>query len=119
MILSNNAVYCPEGAAVDASGIDGQTLRSNCVCGALRGCEIDNSRFRDGGTLTAAFVDPAEHDYWLRPDSVLVGGADPAFAPSDDFNRTRREPPCDVGAYEIEAFSQNPGRRVIAGFKRL
>jgi len=119
MVLSNNAVYCLEGTAIDASGIDQQTLHSNYVCGALRGCEIDNSRFRDGGTPAAAFVGPAEHDYWLRSDSVLVGGADPAFTPRDDFNRTERTPPRDVGAYEIEAHLKNPGWRVIAGFKKL
>ena len=118
MVFSNNAVYCPEGTAIDASGIDGQTLRSNCVCGALRGCEIDNTRFRDGGTSEATFLSLAEHDYWLRPDSMLVGSADPAFTPPDDFNHIERKPPCDVGAYEIEAHLTNPGWRVIAGFKQ-
>ncbi len=119
MIFSNNAVYCPAGTAIDASGIDGQTVSSNYVCGALRGAEIDKARFHDGGTPEATFLSPAEHDYWLRSDCVLVGGADPAFAPSDDFNRTERKPPCDVGAYEIEAHLKNPGWPVSAGFKRL
>jgi hypothetical protein len=118
MVLSNNAVYCPAGTAVEASGLEGQTLSSNYVCGALRGCEMDNSRFRDGGRLEAAFVHPAEHDYWLRPDSVLIGGADPAFTPPDDFNHSPRTPPFDVGAYESEAHPNNPGWHVIAGFKK-
>ena len=119
MVFSNNAVYCPDGTAIDASGIDGQTLRSNYVCGSLRGCQIDGSRFRDGGTLQAAFLSPAEHDYWLRADSALVGSADPVFTPHDDFNGTERKPPCDVGAYEIEAHPTNPGWRAIPGFKKL
>lgn len=119
MVFSNNAVYCPDGIAVDASGIDRQTLSSNYVCGALRGCEIDQSRFRDGGTPAAAFVGPAEHDYWLRPDSSLVGSADPAFVPRDDFNHAERKPPYDIGAYESEAHLKNPGWHVTAGFKKL
>ena len=119
MIYSNNAVYCPEQTAIDAAGIDQQFLRANYVCGALRGCELDGSRFRDGGTLAETFLGPAEHDYWLRPDSALVGSADPAFTPRDDFNRTDRTPPCDVGAYELDGRPQNPGWRVTAGFKQL
>ncbi len=119
MVFGNNTVYCPEQTAIDASGIDRQTLVSNYICGALRGCEIDNSRFYDGGTLTAAFLAPTEHDYWLRPDSPPTGHADPAFTPEDDFNHTPRKPPFDVGAFEIEAHLNNPGWQVIAGFKRL
>jgi hypothetical protein len=118
MIFSSNAVYCPGQTAVDASGIDEQIVRCNYVCGTLNGGEIDNSRFYDGGTLEATFLDPAEHDYWLRPDSALVGSADPAFAPPDDFNHVERKPPCDVGAYEIEAHLKNPGWHVIPGFKQ-
>jgi hypothetical protein len=119
MVFSNNAVYCPGQTAIGASGVDRQTLSSNYICGALRGCEIDNTRFRDGGTLAATFVAPAEHDYWLRSGCPLAGSADPAFTPEDDFNCTQRKPPCDIGAYEIESHPENPGWHVIAGFKQL
>jgi hypothetical protein len=119
MVFSNNAVYCPGQTAIDASGIDRQALSSNYICGALKGCEIDNTRFRDGGTPVATFLNPVEHDYWLRSDSGPAGSADPAFTPEDDFNHIPREPPCDVGAYEIETHLKNPGWQVIAGFKRL
>ena len=119
MVFSNNAIYCPERTAVDASGIDRQTLSSNYVCGMLRGCELDNSRFHDGGTLAATFIAPAEHDYWLQPDCPPAGHADPNFTPEYDFNHTQRTPPFDVGAYEIETHLKNPGWQVTAGFKKL
>jgi hypothetical protein len=119
MIFSNNAVYCPGQTAVDASGIDRQTLRCNYLCGTLNGGKIDNWRFYDGGTPEATFLDAAEHDYWLRSGSPLVGAADPAFTSPGDFNHVERKPPCDVGAYEIEAHLKNPGWQVVPGFKKL
>jgi hypothetical protein len=119
MVFSNNAVYCPEQTAVDASGIDRQTLSANYVCGVLHGCAIEELRFHDGGTPAVTFFAPAEHDYRLRPDCPLVGRADPAFTAEDDFNHTRRTPPFDVGAYEIEAGLRNPGWHVVPGFKRF
>jgi hypothetical protein len=117
MIFCNNAIYCPEQTAIDASGIDQQTVRCNYICGALKGARIDNARFHDGGALAAAFLDAAGHDYWLRADSPLAGAADPVFAPSDDFNHAVRSPSYDVGAYEVEGRLKNPGWRLIPGFK--
>lgn len=119
MVFSNNAVYCPEGIAIDASGIDGQTFSSNYLCGGHEGIRIDNILFFDGGTPAATFIGPAEHDYRLRPDSLPAGRADPAFTPADDFSRTPRTPPFDVGACEIEGPSDNPLRQAIAGFGRF
>jgi hypothetical protein len=98
MVFANNAVYCPKSTAVDASGIDG-------------------SRFCDGGTISAAFTDPARKNYWPGPGSALINRADPDFACQRDFNDTLRTPPFDVGAYESEGLSENPGRQVQAGFK--
>jgi hypothetical protein len=119
MIFSNNAVYCPGQTAINSSGIDQQTFSSNYVCGALSGCTMDGNCFRDGGTPEAAFLNPAGHNYWPQSGSVLVGNADPAFMLPDDFNHVHRKPPCDVGAYEVEAHRENPGWRVTAGFKQL
>jgi hypothetical protein len=117
MVFANNAVYCPESAAVDASGIESGTFRANYIEGRLVGTTVDGSRFCDGGTISAAFADPAKKNYWLRGGSVLINRADPDFACELDFNGTLRKPPFDVGAYESEGLAENPGRHVQAGFK--
>jgi beta-glucanase (GH16 family) len=117
MLFANNAVYCPGATAIDASGIDDALLRSNYVVGGTTGVAIDNTRFHDGGIISAAFAEPASRDYWPKPGSVLLGHADPDFIPELDFNRTVRKSPFDVGAYESEGRAQNPGWKVQAGFK--
>ena len=117
MVFANNAVYCPGATAIDASGIDDALLRSNYVAGGTKGVAIDNTRFHDGGIISAAFIEPASRDYWPKPGSVLLGHADPDFAPELDFNHSVRKSPFDVGAYESEGQPQNPGWKVEAGFK--
>jgi len=117
MIFANNAVYCPGSTAIDAAGINGSTFSANYVAGRLVGSVLDDSALCDGGTIEAAFTVPAEHDYWPKPDSVLIDNADPDFAAELDFNQTKRRQPFDVGAYESSANAVNPGWRVQEGFK--
>jgi hypothetical protein len=117
VIFSNNAVYCPEFTAVDAVGIDNATCNSNYVQGRLAGVTIDDGRFHDGGTIVAAFVGPDTKDFWPKPGSVLIGRADPAFAPKLDFNRATRNSPFDVGAYESGGRHKYLGWQVQGGFK--
>jgi hypothetical protein len=102
MIFGNNAVYCPASTAMDASGIDAHRFNANYISGRLVGVSVDSGRFWDGGGLSEAFVNPAEHDYRLKSDSILTGRADPGLAPSLDFGGSMRQPPLDVGAYETE-----------------
>jgi hypothetical protein len=99
MVLANNAVYCQGGVAVDASGFDADRLIANYVSGRLIGVAVDGHRFLDGGSLAEAFAGPAEHDYRLKPGSVLIGHA-LDWVPVYDFNGTTRQLPFDVGAYE-------------------
>lgn len=117
MVLANNAIYSPAATAVDVSGLDNGTFSANFIEGDLRGATIDGSRFHDGGILPEAFFDPAESNFWLQPESVLCGKADPNFAPEHDFNHSRRKAPFDVGAYESEGQPKNPGWPVQRGFK--
>ena len=117
MIFANNAVYCPGSTAIDAAGIDDGTFRSNYVAGRLIGATLDGSAFCDGGTIEAAFTNPAEHDYWPGPGSVLIDHADSDFAAGQDFNHNARKPPFDAGAYESQASAANPGWRVKEGLK--
>ncbi len=121
MILANNAVYCPGGTAVNASGLTGSgvTVRANYVEGSLAGATLDNSRFFAGGSASAAFVSPPQLDFWPTPASVLLGKADPSWVPPLDFNETVRTSPYDVGAYETEGLAANPGWKVQAGFKQI
>ena len=117
MVFSNNAVYCPGSTAIDASGIGEATFSANYVAGALSGAAIDGSRFHDGGAVSEAFVRPDKNDFWPRPGSRLIDNADPAFAPKQDFNRTSRKAPFDVGAYESQGRRENPGWKIQSGFK--
>ena len=117
MVFANNAVYCPDSTAIDASGIDGSKFSYNYLAGKLTGATLDGSAFCDGGTIESAFTAPAEHDYWPGPTSMLIGNADPDYVPELDYNHTTRNPPFDVGAYEWEFTLKNPGRRIKEGFK--
>jgi hypothetical protein len=118
MIFANNAVYCPSGTAIDASGIMDATMCANYVRGQLPGTSVDNRRFCEGDTMAEMFIDPEGHDFWPKPDSALIGHADGGLIPEQDFNHTVRKAPYDVGAYESEGRTQNPGWKVQAGFKR-
>ncbi|HIJ51867.1 MAG TPA: family 16 glycosylhydrolase [Planctomycetes bacterium] len=110
LVFANNAIYCPGSTAIDASGIGSAVLSSNYIAGDLNGVAIDNSRFYDGGSISAAFVGPNKKNYWPKQGSVLINHANPTFAPKLDFHRTIRKPPFDVGAYESEGHIKNPGR---------
>jgi hypothetical protein len=119
MTLANNAIYCPDGTAVDASGLSdtGITVRANYVDGALVGGAIDNVRFFAGGSVDAAFVDAGGFDLWPAPGSVLIGNAHASLVPAVDFNELPRTSPYDVGAYETDGRPTNPGWQIVPGFK--
>ncbi len=119
MILANNAVYSPGATAVNASGLSGAqvTVKANAVSGGLSGASIDGARFLDGGSAAAAFKDFQAMDLWPTSTSPLLGKADAGFAPAFDFNNNKRSAPFDVGAYETEGLSANPGWKIQPGFK--
>jgi len=117
LTFANNAVYCPETTAIDASGIKSSTFSANYIAGRLIGATVDDSAFCNGGMIAEAFSAPVEHDYWPRPGSLLINHANPDLAPMLDFNHITRKPPFDVGAYESEAKAANPGWRIQEGFK--
>ncbi len=117
MVLANNAIYCPNGVAIDAAGITNATCSANYVTGRLNGVAIDNTKFMNGGDLETTFVNSAQQDFWLTSGSALLESADPEFAPKFDFNGRRRKEPFDVGAYETDSGETNPGWKIQAGFK--
>lgn len=119
MVLANNAVYCPGDTAVNAQGLSGGgiTISANYVEGGMSGASIDNAGFFSGGAAAGQFTDPAGFDFWPTDTSVLLDAADPGFAPEFDFNGTARTSPQDVGAYEAEGLTTNPGWKVADTFK--
>ena len=118
MVLANNAIFAA-GTAVNAGGLTGGgiTVRSNYVGGSLSGAALDNAAFFFGGSAATAFVNPAGLDFWPRTGGALRSMAHAASAPARDFNETARTSPFDVGAYETEGMTSNPGWRVGPGFK--
>jgi len=118
MIFSNNAVYCPGSTAIDASGVENIVFSANYVEGRLIGVAIDNFHFIDGAGIADAFNNPTEKDYWPKPGSLLLNNADPAYTPKLDFNNTTRKSLFDVGAYETDELTTNPGWQIQPGFKK-
>jgi hypothetical protein len=100
MTFANNAIYCLDGTAIDASGLESHQVVANFVAGGLTGEVIDAVRWKDGGRARDAFIAYGEHDFRLQPGSVLIGAADARFTPRRDIEGRTREAPCDVGAYK-------------------
>jgi hypothetical protein len=122
MVLANNALYCPGSVAVDALGHDGAgvTVRANFVEGAVTGARVDGTKFIAGGRAARAFRSPATLDLWPRPRSVLIGKSDSKLAPRSDFNgQARPSARVDVGAYQANGRSENPGWKITEGFKTV
>jgi hypothetical protein len=116
--LANNAVYSAGKSAVNAgSGIPaGAAVAANYIEGSSS-VAIDSARFFDGGSAASAFVDAANRDFWPRAGSVLIDRGSATEAPALDFNRSARNAPVDVGAYEALGLAGNPGWRITEGFK--
>jgi len=118
MVFANNAIFCPTGTAIQMDALGNAVLRNNYVHGRLAGIAVDDCQCFEGGTPALAWGDATRHDFWPRPGSPLLGKADGTFAPPFDFNTSKRGSPFDVGAYEVEGQSQNPGWIIQPGFKR-
>ncbi len=76
-----------------------------------------SSNFQYSSGTSGIFVDPDNRDFWPQPGSPLIGVANSAHMPSRDFNGKSRQAPFDVGAYESDGLSSNPGWAIRAGFK--
>ncbi len=116
MTLANNAIYSPGKIAVSSSSGIAGSVRSNYVEGSID-LSIDNNAFFSGGLSANAFVNATGNDFWPKSGSPLIGAANSSFAPSVDFNNTSRVTPYDVGAYETNGVSTNPGWKIKPGFK--
>jgi hypothetical protein len=93
-------------------------ISTNFVEGGLSGATLDGSGFLAGGSSVSAFTRPAELDFWPPLGSILIGKADAGLAPAIDFNERPRVSPFDVGGYETNGLTTNPGWKVGPGFKQ-
>lgn len=116
MVFANNAVYCMGKTAIDAAGIDKSVVSSNCVMGQLRGVTVDRKGFI-AGQIEKDFQDLKGFDLRPSEDSTLLGGADEAFVPTDDFDYNKRLKPFEIGAYEASDGGQKRHFPHQGGFK--
>ena len=117
MALANNAIYSPSGTAVNAAGLGASLVLANYVEGTLSGVSLDNQAFFPGSSYASVFRDANAMDLWPTASAPFLGKASTSFAPSTDFNERTRQAPPDVGAYERDGATANPGWRVQPGFK--
>jgi len=117
MVLANNAIYSPGKTALSLSDSVG-TFAANYIAGGTDRA-LDSFSFIDGGTATSAFTDPANLDLWPKAGSILIGRALGAWSSSLDFNQTLRVSNIDIGAYETNGLTSNPGWKIAPGFKSL
>ncbi len=117
MIVANNALYCEGSTALNfVNGSSGVTVSNNVVVGSVSGTS--------GGTISGRsgaqdFINVNALNVWPSVDSPLRGAANSALAPTDDFNRTARSNPSDVGAYEADSLPSNPGWAIQQAIKLL
>lgn len=118
MVLANNAIYSPGATAINSGGsINAAAIVRNNYIEGTSSPAIDNARFLNGGTSSAAFTNAATRNFWPTATSILLGKADPALAPSIDFNGSKRAAPFDVGTYQRNGLASNPGWAITTGFK--
>ncbi len=117
MVVANNALYCEGNTALKfVNGSSGVTVANNVVVGSVSGSS--------GGTIPGRgtvqdFVDAKALNVWPSVGSPLRGAANSALTPTDDFNKSSRNNPSDVGVYEADSSASNPGWAVQEAFKLL
>ncbi len=94
VIVANNAVFAPE---------------------ALRAAQ--SPKLLVAGNVFASSPDGNLQNYFPVAGSAMIGAADPAYLPEDDFDGTSRRGSLDVGAYRYRNHYDGPG--ITAGFKEI
>jgi len=105
------------GGSIQAS----LTVANNVIYGGSitnqPGAAIYSSNLQYSPGISGIFVDADNRDFWPALGSPLIGAADAAHMPGNDFNGTKRQAPFDVGAYESDGLNGNPGWTIEEGFK--
>ncbi len=115
MIFANNALYCENDIALNfIGGSTGVTVSNNVTVGAVNGV---SSGTVAGRSLSQDLVNAGSFNVWPTTDSPLRETADSSHVPQKDFNNTQRLTAYDVGAYETNGIADNPGWKIVEGFK--
>ena len=120
VIVANNAIYAPHGYAIRATGSTGfVSASSNAGQGDPLGVTVG---FDNGGNLAndfhAAAFTGAPPQNLMPKGAILVGAANAAYLPSEDYGARNRDIQADIGAYRANT-NGNPGWPLQAGFKVL
>jgi hypothetical protein len=117
--IANNALYAGTHNAVFASGSSALvTLSHNVGSGALSGV---SGGFDPTGDIATDFVganDSGVPPQNLVPGLRLIGAADAAWIPVDDFDGLARETSLDIGGYRART-NGTPDWALQAGFKQV
>jgi len=102
--IANNAIYAPNGRAIDANGtLGGIVSTGNAGQGALNGV---SSGFSATGNLSNDFFGASlsgmPPQNLIPKSALLIGSANAAFLPTDDFDLQARNGHADVGAYRTQ-----------------
>ncbi len=116
--IANNAIYAPNHYAIRANGTTTDViLVANAGQGALNGV---SGEFANTGNMTNDFygasLSGAPPQNLVPKGALLVGTANAAYLPLDDFDGYARAGHADIGAYRTHS-SGTPGWTITAGFK--
>lgn len=119
-VIANNAFYRSANATVATiNGAGYGTFKNNYLGpGPTYGPTIDNDAWFAGDTPANAFITPGSN-FYPKSGSRLIGVANATYAVSDDFNPSTRASTYDVGCYETDGRTSNPGWAIQEGFKTL
>lgn len=116
--VANNALYAQTAIRV-AGDTTGVAFDSNIGAGTVDG---GDAALASGGSVAQAFVDltadASSLDAFPKQGSPLIGAANPALQPFDDFNGTARAGSRDAGAY-VFSDGGNPGGTISPSAKVL
>lgn len=111
ILLANNALYAPNGFAIQANGTTtGLSVLNNMGEGGTSGII---SGFDDSGDIDLDFINASYNgsipqNVFPATGSLLIGSASANWNANDDFNFFSRAQSLDVGAYKY-AVNGNPG----------
>ena len=117
--IANNALYPGGGFAINqpSASVTGLTYSSNVGTG-VTSQGLPSSAFDNSGNLTNDFINFLAQNAFPKVGSALIGAADAAYLPTDDFNLSTRGGSLDVGAY-LYAAAGNPGWQIAEAFKQF
>ncbi len=108
-VFANNIVHSNGSYAVDCRTFLRGTFSQNMIKGPIS-CEQSHSGLIVNNNLPDIFQDPGSMNFWLQPGAqALIGQGASQYAPADDFNGSARNGVIDIGAYQTDGASTNPG----------